>query len=136
MKFIILFATLLALAAPLLTDAAIFSIWDRTGALGGGNKVTCNVENTPCDFCDMVKVAANAAGMLRDLTFIVAVLMAALGAGMMLISAGNENRFKTGKNFIVNAIIGIVIALMAWVIVNTIIWLLSGASGSWSQLEC
>jgi len=56
----------------------------------------------------------------------------------MMISAGNEERFSQGKKFITNAVIGIVIAVSAWVIVSELFHLMAGGGLKlpWETLQC
>jgi len=56
----------------------------------------------------------------------------------MMISAGNEERFSQGKKFITNAVIGIVIAVSAWVIVSELFHLIAGGGVAlpWKTLPC
>lgn len=50
-----------------------------------------------------------------------AVLMVIVGGVMYIISAGDPQRVEMAKKTIMGAVIGVVVALMAWVIVNTIV---------------
>ncbi len=51
---------------------------------------------------------------------IAAAIFIAIGAYMYFIAAGNAEMAKTGRTYIERAIIGLVIGLFAWVILNTI----------------
>ncbi len=153
MKFTIIFSVALlafiAFASPFAAHAANpfnLSIWDQSD--NGGYPVTCNVPQTTtlpngekipvvCSFCDMVKVAANLAIVLRNLAASIAVLMIIYGAVLMLVSAGNEERFKSGKSVMTSAIIGVVIALAAWLVVNEVILIISGSTPlPWNPITC
>lgn len=115
--------------APLCAFAAESGIWKG---------VYCNeVGKGPCTFCEMIKVASNVVEVLRNFAFGIGVLAIVAGAILMMISAGNAKKFQTGKSFIVNAIIGIVIALTAWLIINTLLSVIAGdATLPWNEIEC
>jgi hypothetical protein len=85
----------------------------------------------------MIKVGANIIDMLVQLTFAIAALMIIVGAIMMIISAGSEDRYKQGKKFVTNAILGIFIALASWVIINTVFHLMTGNPNyPWNSITC
>ena len=100
--------------------------------------VTCNQTGKgPCTFCDMLKVASNLVDFLTRLALVAGVAAVVGGGFMMLISGGSEERFKKGKNLVTNAVIGIVIALTAWIIVNTLFHILTGDGNAiWSEIIC
>ncbi|HMB17606.1 MAG TPA: hypothetical protein VKO61_01710 [Candidatus Paceibacterota bacterium] len=100
--------------------------------------VTCNQQGEgPCDFCDMIKVISNIVNFLTRLAYIVAAAAIVAGGIMMMISGGNEKRFSKGKSLITNAVIGVVITLTAWIIVNTLFHILTGDEQFiWSEIVC
>jgi len=82
--------------------------------------VPCN--GPDCTLCDILKLISNIA------TFVVQAVMPSLagllfliGGIIMVASAGSEERYKKGKQVLVNTAIGVVIVLGSWVVVNTII---------------
>ena len=135
MRYILLLLVMPMLVIAPLVAQAQWSIWEGAD---GQNKVICNQSGEgPCTFCDFVKVAANVVGVLRNLAFGVAVIAIIAGAILMIISAGNPGRFNTGKSFIINAIIGVVIALMAWIIIGTVLHLLTrNPNLPWNEIIC
>ncbi len=50
--------------------------------------------------------------------FVIAPIMITIGGIMMLIAGGSEDRFSTGKKMATGAVVGILIALSAFLIVN------------------
>ena len=131
MKYVLLLIVPMLVIMPLIAQA-------QGGSLDIWEGVTCNQSGQgPCTFCDFVKVAANVVGVLRNLAFGVAVIAIIAGAILMIISAGNPGRFNTGKSFIINAIIGVVIALMAWIIIGTVLHLLTrNPNLPWNEIIC
>ncbi len=100
--------------------------------------VTCNQQGEdPCDFCDMIKVVSNIVNFLTRLAYIVAAAVIVAGGVMIMVSGGNEKRFSKGKSLITNAVIGIVITLTAWIIVNTLFHIITGDEQFiWSEIVC
>jgi hypothetical protein len=65
-----------------------------------------------------------------------------IGGAMYLISAGNEELLKSAKSFISATLMGFGIVLGAWIIVNTIFWIIPRKSdygigkSTWFSIEC
>lgn len=121
-----------ALAAP-----AFAQVWS------GKYTVTCNQRDSSnnviqCTFCDALKVIANIVNFFVQVAFSLAALVIVYGALLMMMSGGSEERFRKGKGAVMNAVIGIVITLSSWLIVNTILNLLDVGSGflPWSEITC
>lgn len=92
----------------------------------------------PCDFCDALIVTTNITDYLVWFATIAAVLMVVVGALMMMFSAGSQEKFSTGKKTMVSAVVGLTIALAAWIVVNIIVQFLApgGADVPWAQVRC
>jgi hypothetical protein len=74
-----------------------------------------------------------------NIIFPLAVLMIVVGGVILLTAAGDPGRLAQGKNIIRATIIGIIIILAAWLIVNTIITFLTPADSifhSWYTIDC
>ena len=128
----LLLLVLFAFNAPVIRAAA-FDIWDGTGA---GGARTCNVEG-PCSFCDGLKVVFNIIEMLMLVIIPLAVIVIVYGGIRLMTAGGSEEGVKKGKDAITNAVIGIVIALSAWVIINETLHILTGnVDFPWSRLQC
>lgn len=77
--------------------------------------------------------------MLYTLAMPIAAIMIVYGGIMMMIAGGNESRFTQGKSAATAAVIGLVIALLAWLIIDTIIKVTTGGSGPlgpWNKISC
>lgn len=127
-----LIALSLVISPIVLADGT--GIWKDTtcakGSPSGGPTI-------PCDFCDGLVVAKNIIGFLSEVAFSVAVLMIVYGAVKLAMAGGSEERVTEGKKVITNAVIGLVIALAAWLIVNELLHLLSGDTKYlWAQITC
>lgn len=58
-----------------------------------------------------------------------AVLFVIIGGYQYITAAGNEEQSEKGKKTLVNAIIGVVVIVLAWVIINVVVNTISGSSG-------
>ena len=75
--------------------------------------------------------------MLYTLAIPIAAVMIVYGGIMMMIAGGNESRFASGRSAATSAVIGLVIALLAWLIIDTIIKVTTGGSlGPWNKINC
>jgi hypothetical protein len=103
-----------------------------------------------CSACNLVNLANGLIGWLIGFLFIIfAVILAYAGFGLVT-SGGNHHELDEAKNRFVNALIGLLIVLSAWLIVDTIMRGLVGREGSegqipngqvtgwlyWSTVEC
>lgn len=114
-------------------SAAIFDIWAGTGS----NGQTCNVSPKGCSLCDGLTVAINIVNGLTTFAIIATVGMVVYGAVRMMLSGGSEQMVKEARDTITKAIIGLVIVLCSWLIVNTVIHLMVGrVDFPWNNIQC
>ncbi|KKU94463.1 MAG: hypothetical protein UY26_C0001G0015 [Candidatus Jorgensenbacteria bacterium GW2011_GWA1_48_13] len=121
----------------LLSGATVFAqgfIWEGTGE--GGDK-TCNVVG-PCDFCDALIATQNIIQFLFQIAIPITVAMIAYGAIRMMISAASEEQVRNARHIMTSAVVGLVIALSAWVIVNTVLHVLAkdATVEVWNEITC
>ncbi len=96
-----------------------------------------------CNVCDIVQVANNIIKWLFALvTFVFAILMLRAGFGLVT-SKGNVGALEDAKSSFTNAIVGLLIAMSAWLVVDTLMrQLLDGGTGEiegygpWSEVRC
>lgn len=97
-----------------------------------------------CTICGLVELLDR---IIDFLIYYIAIpgagIMIAVGGFMMLIGAGSESRVGAGKKMITNAIVGIIIVLAGWLIVDTVIKALTGGKdqfigtfGTWNAPKC
>jgi hypothetical protein len=83
-----------------------------------GGLVTCS--GPDCDMCDFVDMINGLVNWLFGF-LVLAAVMALMIAGFRLVtSAGNESAWSGAKSMLTNVIIGFVIVLSAWLIVDTL----------------
>jgi len=98
----------------------------------------------PCSsLCDLLATFKNALYFgLTLVLLVIAPIAFVIGGITMIISSGDENKFKKGKAILTNAVWGVVIVLAAFVIVNTVLTILAPKisgnviSSSWNNIEC
>ncbi len=116
-----------------------FNIWcDTTGVdpINPSLTGTCNVYGS-CDFCDSLVVARNIINLLVELAIAISVAMMVYGAIRMMLSVGSPERVKSARDTITSALVGLLITLAAWLIVNTFLHILTGnADFPWAVLTC
>lgn len=95
-----------------------------------------------CNACDLVTLGQNILGFLIAISvFIIAIIIAVAGLKMVM-AAGNVGAITAAKESITHAIIGFIIILAAWLIVDTVIKTLVNPSGAlpnfgpWNQIQC
>jgi len=99
-------------------------IWGKWGA--GAPNVTCNqAGGAPCGFCDGLLVVANVIDFATKMSLIIAAAMFAYGGIRLMVSAGSPDGASSAKTIIRGAVIGLIITLCAWLIVNTLLTFLS-----------
>lgn len=95
----------------------------------------------PCTACDLLVLAQNVIHKALELAILVCIVLLIYGGFRWIFSFGNEENIAAGQRTIYDAIIGLVIILAAWIIVNTIFWLIAyiggeNYTGTWSHLKC
>ena len=89
----------------------------------------------------MFKGVDNIIKLVRNILVAVALTAIAIGGIMYIVSAGNEQLVKSAKNVIKQALVGVVIVLVAWLIINTVMLVLvkgdmSAGAGNWWNFSC
>ena len=121
MKTGILFTLLFIISAPDLAAAQL---------------VTCEgVDCTACDFVSMVNGVVN---FLITLSVVFAVIMLAVAGFKMLTSGGNANAASEARGIFTNVVIGFIIILSAWLIIDTILRIATNTGGldAWGLVDC
>jgi len=82
-----------------------------------------------CTAEDLYTLIGNVIRFALDFAAIIAVVIILWGGFLILISGGSTDRLSQGKGAITAAIVGLIIVLSAWLIVNTLISLFTTCSG-------
>ena len=68
-----------------------------------------------------VSVIASVLSVILSIVGAVSVLMIVIGGVYYVTSAGDSDRVSTARNIVLYAVVGLIIALLAWVVVNTVV---------------
>ena len=112
------------------------------GVGGAGGFVPCS--GPDCQACHVVALAQNILEWLIVVGVFVIGLIFAIGGLKITMSAGNTEAVSSAKSSMTNAIIGLIIMLAAWLIIDTVFKLFintSASSGSvslgvWNEIQC
>lgn len=95
-----------------------------------------------CDFCSLVQMIGDIVTWLISFSTVAAGIAFAWAGFLMITAAGNMEQIKKGKNIFSNVLIGFLLMLGAWLIVDTILSMLVGAESSffetrrWNEVNC
>jgi len=96
-----------------------------------------------CTFCDLLELAQRVLHFAMLMAFLVVVVLIVYGGFRWIFSVGKEENIREGQRIITNAIVGLIIILCAWLIVNTAFWFVAQVgvdpeyyTGTWYNIEC
>lgn len=129
---------------PLFAITALYSFAPEAAQAQNGFVSCEGTWNDPCDFCDLVSTARNILDFLITIAVIIAVIIIVFAGLRLTTSAGNVAAKDAAKGYMTNAIIGLILVLVSWLIIDTIMKVLVdqevGAGGQdfgvWHRIEC
>ncbi len=105
-----------------------------------------------CGTCEVIKLANGLIMWLIGFVFLLFAVLLVRAGVLLVTSGGNPGALQSAKDNFINALIGLIIILAAWLIVDTIMRALVGPQGNegqiklvtgnrtgyllWSQIEC
>lgn len=110
-----------------LVPGKAFAQVNTSGGLTGGSDAANDQANLAQDFPDIFRTIVN---IILFLVGAVAVIMLVIGGFKYVVSGGDSNAIESAKNTILYAIIGIVVAFLAYAAVNFVLSGLQDAGGS------
>jgi Type IV secretion system pilin/NlpC/P60 family len=124
-----------------------FGVSTSTSAQGIAQLSGCT--GLDCSACNVVYMANGLITWLIGILFVVFALLLAIAGVKLVTSGGNHHALDEAKGSFVNAIIGFIIILSAWLIVDTIMRALVGRPGQegmiggeatgwlfWTEIQC
>jgi len=94
----------------------------------------------PCQFCDLVKLADDSLDFAVYFTVFVATLLFAYAGFLYVTAAGDTGKISTATGIFGKVVIGMIIVLTAWLVVDTIMGSLLSPEykkfGPWNKIEC
>ncbi len=107
---------------------AILAVPELAAAQG---LVTCS--GIDCNWCSFVQMVNGIVRWLVAIAVLIAVLILAYAGFRMVVSAGDVSAVQEAKKFMLNTVIGLIIILAAWTLVDTLIKALAGGDlGVWN----
>lgn len=130
-KYILGFLMIIAIAIPLCALAGILE----------GPLVPCGTSTTPpCTLCDIFVMVKNIIDFILVAIFILAPIYVLWGGFEILTSAGETGKVSNGKKKITAAVVGIIIALVAWtglgMLFNALVSVGPGFPWPWNEVRC
>jgi hypothetical protein len=89
---------------------------------------------TDCSACNVVHLANGIIKWLIGILFVIFAILVAVAGVKLVVSGGNHHALDEAKGMFLNAIIGFIIILSAWLIVDTIMRALVGTADRPGQL--
>lgn len=78
-------------------------------------------KSPPCTINDMLLVLVNVTKLMLALLGTAAFLMFVYGGVVFLTSAGNQERVTSGRRILTNAVLGILVVLVSWTVINFVV---------------
>ncbi len=96
-----------------------------------------------CTLCDLIKGIYDIVQYIIKIAVWVTLAAIAVGGGMYAISAGDSKMIELAKGAMKNALIGLVVVLSAWLMINTLLLVIGaqtnlgiGGVVGWNKFEC
>lgn len=109
----------LGMSAIIASPAGAISVFEQCGDTAGTNKETtvCEAQNED----DVNTLVQTGIGILSFIIGIISVIMIIVGGIRYVVSNGEAAKIKSAKDTILYAIVGLVVSLLAYVIVNFVV---------------
>lgn len=123
-KYAFIILAVFFFAIPFLSNAAI---WDSVGCSG-----------VDCQACHLAQLANSTVNfLLIDVAAPLTTLVFAYAGFLMFTARGNEQQVSSAKTIFSTVLIGIIVVLAAWLIVDTIMRILLREDfGPWNEIRC
>ncbi len=97
-------------------------------------------EGWDCQACDLVELGNTIINFVIMMSVIIATILLAYAGFLIVTAQGDMGKIKHAREMFTNIVIGIIIVLSGWLIVNTVMKLLVGddllGDGPWYEIEC
>ncbi len=134
---IISFFAVPLLLTPLSSSAALVEC-NPSYTVDSGGDITISRQ---CTVCDFIAMGDRIVTFMLEIAILIATLMIAWGAFTIMTGRGNPEQLKSGKAIMFAAITGVVVALAAWVIIASLMRILTGTGEAgftppWQRINC
>ncbi len=101
------------------------------------SKLLPNCPNDICGWCELIQLGQNIINFLIEISLVLVVAFIIYGGIMIMITGAKPEKLQASRSIIWSAVIGLVIVLASWVILNTFFHLLTGQlNWPWDQIKC
>jgi hypothetical protein len=108
--------------AVMVAFLGLFFLPDISWAAG---LVPCGTGDEPCTLCHLIQGFSNLVKYLLGLLVTISLAGLFFAGVMYIVSAGDDGMMKTAKDFAKACLIGFVVVLCAWLIINVALWAIS-----------
>lgn len=101
--------------------------------------VKCGNPGQPeCNLCSLMELGKNLINFLMETGFALGALFITWGAFVIMTAGGSEERVKEGRKIVTTVVIGIAIMLSSWIILGTVLQILTGSPSKlpWTEIKC
>lgn len=129
----IFFVTLSLVALPFITAM------NTTLAQEEATSLVASCEGSDCSFCHLLDLVNKIIKWIVVVMVGIIVIIFALGGMMMVISAGDTGKVSKGKGMMLDSVVGFLILLCSYVIVDTFIKVFvptESEFGPWNTITC
>ncbi len=88
-----------------------------------------------CNYCTMIGTLRAVVSWLAIIAAVLAAIVLMFGGFKMVTSAGNESGYQDGKKYVYNAVLGLVILLAAFTLVDVVIQTLVRGGGQFQNIR-
>lgn len=107
----------------------------------------CDPQRDPasCNICAFMRLVKKIIDWLTGIAFLLATVFIIFGGFVIMTAGGSPEKVKKGREIITAAVIGILLTLAAWLIVGTVLQIITGAPPGqapagfpwpWNQIRC
>lgn len=97
-------------------------------------------EGLECGWCHLMQLGDNIIDWLMMIAIPVVTLFLIIGGFRLMFAGGSSDNYTKGVDMIRNALIGLVILMVSWALINLVIQLLGGSNTinglPWYTLQC
>jgi hypothetical protein len=105
--------------------------------VGAESLVPCDEVKRQCQACDFITLATRIIKFLISIMAMLCAIVVAVAGFKIVTSGGEAGAITEARAMITNVVIGFVILLTAWLIVDTVIKLFIGGNyGPWNNIDC
>lgn len=111
---------------PAIDPDLLTTVSEGESGIFAGVTTACWKKGT-CSLCDILVVGINVSNSILRLLAILATIFFVYGAGLMMLSQGNEDYVSRGKATMKATIVGVIITICAWQIMSIVVFVLANA---------